>query len=207
MDVDGGKARTALEKLRTRDAEQHDWPPGERCDVLDEVEHRRFRPVQILEGDQKRPALRDPLEKTADGPEHLGARCFGVRGAGRRTEALHDDVPVIHPREDVRNGVHPAQVRDELLQRPERDPASIRKAASRGDVGDIAQLGRQLQREARLADPRRPEYADDPAPRRGECFSDDGEEHLELPSPADERGVEATRVPRGRRVDLVETKA
>ena len=163
--------------------------------------------MEVLERDEQRPALRDPLEQASYGPENLGARRPRV-GRGRdRLKAFEHDGPVVGSVQDGRGSLDSAQVGDHLLERPERDTAPVRQAAARGDVGDALQLDRELAGDPRLSDSGRAQDRDDAAPARLEGVVHEPTQRLELPRSVDQRHVEAPRVPGGVGVDLVQSEA
>ena len=63
-----------LEQIRACVAEQHDRADAERDEVLEEVEHRRLGPVDVLEADEQRSLFGEALEHSPDAPEELVAR-------------------------------------------------------------------------------------------------------------------------------------
>ena len=67
-----GPPRPLLEQLRPREAEDHQRRPVAPADeVLDEIEQRRLRPVNVLEHKDERPRAREILEEAAERPERL----------------------------------------------------------------------------------------------------------------------------------------
>ena len=99
--------------------------------------------------------------RTAQKTSVLGAARLG--GAGRGAETLEHDVAVVGLGEEGGHGLDAAEVRDELLQRPERDAGPVREAAPGRDVRDVLEPRRELACEPGLPDPRGPEQHDDAA--------------------------------------------
>ena len=124
-------ARARLEQLRAGVAEQHDRPGRERGEVLDEVEHRRLGPVHVLEADERAVALRASASRILRTAQKTSS--FGATGpTGRRTvrrRARTSSASVV-PSRRGRRGVEPAEVADELDERPVRDPGAVRQAAA-----------------------------------------------------------------------------
>ena len=181
-----------FEQLLAGDAEDEDRRvAAPAAHMLDEVEHGRLRPVDVLEHDQERAGSGEAFEEAPHRPEQL----LGRRGAlaAEHAQALDDECGVGFVAHRVRYGSLAAEVPDQLCQRPERDPVAVGEAATGGDGGVVANLGDQFRDEASLADPGRADQRDQPAPAlvraRRQLRTQDGE----LARPSDERGVPATR--------------
>ena len=119
--------------------------------------------MQVLEDYQERPAFRHQLEEAPHSPEDLRAGRRPLGGAGRGAETLEHDVAVFRLGEESGDGLDAAEVRDELLKRPERDAGPVREAAPGRDVRDVVEPRGELPCEPGLPDPRGPEQHDDAA--------------------------------------------
>jgi hypothetical protein len=63
----------AIEELGPAETEHEDWGAATQIpDVLDEVEESRLAPVNVVEDDHERIAVRSTLEQLANGPRDLG---------------------------------------------------------------------------------------------------------------------------------------
>ena len=79
--------RSLLEQLLAREADDRDRPLALVREVLDELEERRLRPVNVVEHEDERPLARARLAELAEEPGELGRRRrrLGVeRSRGRR---------------------------------------------------------------------------------------------------------------------------
>src|SRR5581483_7196603 len=200
--VEAGPAGPRLEQVRPDEAAEEDRrraaPAGE---VREQVEERRLGPVDVVEEDHQRLPLRERLEQAAHGPEDLLRRRVRVREPEQAGEALPHELAVLgrgeQPDELLTRppgrlgGLEPGGLSNDLDRRQERDPLTVRMAAGADEPHLVADLRQELEREPRLADPRRAADEDEPASplpaRRGERLA----EHRKLGRPADERGVEA----------------
>ena len=163
---------------RHREQEQRDAvdPLGE---VVDEVEQRRFRPLQVVEDDDDRTVERELLEEASDRPEQLLDR-RRLGGDPERLGQLGEDrlgivdagEAIAQPVEDVgRLGllVEPDRGAQELRDRVPGDALAVRQAAAAQDLGVRARPGEELVDEPALADAGRAEDGDEDA-----AFLDDG---------------------------------
>ena len=81
--------RSLLEELRAGDADEEDRRfPGPLREVLDQVEERGLRPVNVLEEDDQRTAAGQRREESPRRPEDLLALDRGLRAADRLQEGL-----------------------------------------------------------------------------------------------------------------------
>ena len=157
-----------LEQVGTRVAEnEHRCVLDGLPHVLDEIEERRLRPVEILEHDDERTLSRELLEELAGRPEELLHRKLLRRepdhrrdsskhvvvGAGERGKLLARRLRLVRM-------IEAGRLPDDFGQRPEGDPVAVREAAA-------AEHGRALPREAgellgepRLAHPGRSDERD-----------------------------------------------
>ena len=200
-------ARARLEQLGARDAEQHERARRERCDVLDEVEHRRLGPVEVLEADERAAALArcaSRSRRTAQNTSSLGSpRIRWARTARRRSRTSSaSDIPVEGGR-----SLQPAEVGDELPSGQYVMPLPYGRH-------------RPVATSASSSSPRRPPVRDGtcqsrPGRGRRRCrtvpasasASTRVRMRVELLRPADERRVEAACVAGSRGVHLVEPEA
>ena len=66
-----GSPRALVEELRPGEDDDHDSRLAKlRCEVLDQVELRRSRPVDVLEDDERRPLLAEALDQAPHREEH-----------------------------------------------------------------------------------------------------------------------------------------
>ena len=80
----------AVEELGPRRAEQQDRRVARLLgQVLDERQERRLGPLQVVEDDHERAALRDPLEELAHRP---GGHLAGAGAAAAETERVEDQL-------------------------------------------------------------------------------------------------------------------
>ena len=108
--------------------------------MIDEVEQRRVRPVQVLEDQQDGGPVRDPLEEPAPRREELDALERDVRArVEERRQARLDPAPVHFVRHELverpfqlSSGelglgalVDPGAAADHLGHRGERDPLAV----------------------------------------------------------------------------------
>jgi hypothetical protein len=153
--------RPGVEELRPREAEQEDRSSRELGNVLHEVEERRRRPVQILEGEDDRPLSRKRFEQAASRPGRLLDRARRRRLARRGSDPRRDEPAIPLAGEDPDGPGCDAATRkggEGVAERRER-----RSLAVRGCVAD--QTGRKpgktvdrLAGQARLAHAGRAEH-------------------------------------------------
>ena len=159
-----------LEQLRACEAdEQNRGAAREHHEVLEQVQQRRLRPVDVLDDDDERTLAATPLEHPANGPERLLGLCRAVVARSRRAIRADQLAPARRRRAA---GSTVAELRDDLGERAVGHAVAVRRAGAdeHGRVG--ADRADRLVREPRLADPRR---ADDREPPRGRSRSRGGE--------------------------------
>jgi hypothetical protein len=135
-------AGALLHELRPCEAQkQHRRVARPVDEVLDQIEQRRLRPVDVLDDENERLLTGAPLERLPHRPEdllgsslgqHLGELLFG------------------------------ACFTEDLDERPVGDPLAVRKAAAR-ERRCVVEPRDELPREPRLADARRPGRGDEAA--------------------------------------------
>jgi hypothetical protein len=187
-------------------AHEHDRALRRAENVLDEVEHRRLRPVDVLDQDDERSDGCHGLEQPAHRPEGLlDGELRGGKADGC-SDALRDRV-VLRERSDLR----PRDLRRILLENarrlandledgPEGDAAPVRQAASSNDRGRAIDLCHELLGQAGLAHPRAAEDRGEPRTADRDGIGEGREQEPELPLPADERPVLARNPRRGLRL-------
>ena len=199
-----------LEQVAARDAQDQHRRVDPLAEVLDEIEQRRLRPVDVVERDDQRPLPRDRLEQAANRPERLARRGRSFCPADDLGDTLRDLLRVFRAGEQRRDPRHRrfgCGLLDDLGDREIRGAGAVRHTTADEDAR--LALGRldELAREPRLADSRFAEDGDDAATivlaRALEC----GPKPAQLPLTAHERRIE-TALDRGRtRDELVETPA
>src|ERR1700692_4130910 len=129
--------------------------------MLDEVEQRLLRPVEVVEHADERLHLRLLFEELAEPPRDLLRRGRRVRLAEQRAQRP----PSISTRQR-------AELLEDLHHRPVRDPFSVGKAAAAYDPG--VQTGKELGCQPRLADPGRAEDGEELATAVADGLVEDG---------------------------------
>ena len=145
-----------VQELGAGEAEQQDRGAArEGHQVLEQVEQRRLGPVDVLDDRDQGALARDALEQPADGPGRLLDRGGLVgRARSRRTPAARPIRPGRRPPRSRRR-IAAAELADHLGQRAVGEPVAVGEAAAHDDRRPVADLGRELAREARLAEARR----------------------------------------------------
>ena len=127
-----------VEQLRTRQADdEHRHATRRPHDVLDEVEERRLRPVDVVQDEHERARAGEPLENRARALEQLGRR-------GRPVDVL-------------------GRGRGHLVERKIRDALAVRKTACAEVGGTLLDVLDQLLHEPGLADAGNAEDREQPA--------------------------------------------
>ena len=158
-------------------------------EVLDQIEKRRLRPLDVVENEQHGPLTRKRLEQPPEGPvELVAARVWLGATDGLEEPAVHG-LAVGLPDED-RIEVEPA---DDLDERPVGDPVPVGQAAALEDVSVLAQRRDQFGSKARLADARVAEDGDDAAGPLQHDLVDGRAKARELDDTADQRRVDPPR--------------
>ena len=156
--------RPDVEQVGTREAEHQHGSAGELDERLDEVEERGCGPVHVLEDEQQRALQREAGEQPA-GRER---RVLGVRGSGCEPDGDRELVGEVRRRRSVpsrrgatrrgrRRRARSAGRGAARTWRPARRRGSGRRPRSPG----LAKALDALDREARLAQPRRAEDGDE----------------------------------------------
>ena len=191
--------RPQLREVRARHAADEDrcvaTPAGE---VLDEVEERRLRPLDVVEHEHERPLARERLEQPADRPvELVRARAWlrpadGLEDAPARRLAL--GLAAEH-RLEVEVAYH-------LDERPVGDPVAVRQTAALEHERVLARGRDQLRGEAGLADARLADDRDDPAGAVGGDSFELRQQRVELGLAPDQRRVHPPCHPGRVRLDV-----
>ena len=176
--------------------------------VVDEVQQRRVRPLEIFEDEHRRALLCEPLEEEAPGgeevftvgrdaflePEQLGEPRLdpgALLGVG---EVLLERLPELAGR---RLGIlllgDSGPHAHHLGERPVRDAVAVGETAAAMPV-DVAHqpvdVALELRREPRLADPGDPENRDEPRPALVARGVEEILDQAQLPLPAHKRRLE-----------------
>jgi hypothetical protein len=138
-------ARPRVEQVRPCEAEQQHRrvvrPAGE---VLQQVEQRRLRPVDVFDEHDERTLPRELLEQPAHRPEGLTS---GRRVRADRTEhARRDELCVVGVAEALAHALLAPEHADHLHERPEGDAFPVCEAAAGQDLGLVAERGAELRR-------------------------------------------------------------
>ena len=161
-------ARPDVEELGSRDAEEEDRR-GTRPvdDVLDEVEHRLLRPVEVVDHEHERPLAGALLEEGTCRELRLGRR--GPDRLRRLDLELHEH----------------------LHERPVRDPLAVRERAAPRHRGDAVDVLEDVRDEPRLADPGRADQREQTAAARRDHVLEVRAEPRALALAAHHRALEA----------------
>ena len=160
--------------------------------MLDELEQRLLRPVEVLEDDDERGPSRKLLEESSNGPERLLRRADRVRAADGCFDARGDELGLVVWEEIGDRGpwLVTESLPDDLGDRPERDSFAVWEAATRNRPSIAVEPGDDLLGEARLADAGGAEDGEEIRPTL-RCRSLERVPHLrELELSADELDVE-----------------
>ena len=197
-------AGTGIHELGPRKPDEQDRRVAREVgEVFDQPEERRLGPLQVVEDDHERPALRERLEELAHGPR---GRLAGAGPGGAEAERLEDQLAdqlglllAGHEGRDRRaRRLRPRSARaqdllHDLGQRPVGDALAVGQAVAVQHRRLRAELVRELLHETRLADAGRPDDRQQVArpvlddPREGVA------QRGQRPLAADERRVEAAR--------------
>ena len=191
----GQPALAFLEHFGARQAKEQD-----RCimrparEVLDQVEQRRCRPVDVLDHDDKRPVARNLFEQTAHGPEQLTT---DGRRAGRTDcaqDPLSDELCIICAGKKSTDALVAAERADDLYKRPEGDCVSIGETAAGKHPRFVSNAVAELCGQPRLADARGTDDGDKAAGTFGDGTRVGLTQRMQLLGAAHERSVETTRI-------------
>ena len=116
-------------------------PAGE---VLDQVEERGLRPLDVVQHEQHRPLAGERLEQPPESPVDLVAARMRLGAADRLEQAAAHGLAVALLGED---GVE-VEAADDLDERPVGDSVPVRQAAALEDVSVVAQRADELGRQA-----------------------------------------------------------
>ena len=197
----GRPLRAAFEQVAAREADDQDRRPGVGGDVLDEVEHRRLGPVDVVEGGDQRAAAGERLEEAADGPLHvlLGRARAVLRPAAAATrDATTCGCESSDRRLSMLGSRSPARSFTISISGQYVIPSPYGQAAPDDDRRLVLDAGGELLQEARLPDPGRPRDRDEHAPVSLHRAAEPGRQPSQLGAPADERDRRAAREPPGR---------
>ena len=120
------------------------------------------------------------FEQTPHGPEHLAAGAPRAGRTDRAQDSLGDELPVLGTGEQFANAVVAAERADDLDERPERDPVSVREAAPGERAGFVSNAAAELCGQSRLADPCGTDDRDEPARTIGDRTRERLAEHAQL---------------------------
>ena len=148
--------------------------------MLDEIEHRRLCPLQVVHDEHERGLGRTLLEQLAR--RELRFRRRGANRLGRLDPELHQH----------------------LDEGPVRDPFAVGKRAATGDRGRSVEMLEEVRDEPGLADSRRPDEGEQPTGARSDDVGEVRTEPFTLASAADHGTLELPRDPRGRQVEPAE---
>ena len=190
--------RVLVDELGTRRADHENGRVVDRLDeLLDHLEERRLRPVDVLHHECDGSFRCHVLEEAPHPPGKLLHRERLGPEADHRAEPLrHVRAGRICQRRELREGVVGIIVVDDaggvlqrLCERPERDAVAIGQAPaleSERAVGDPAE---ELGHEARLSDPRVRDDGHEAGGRSGHGLVEGGLECVQLALPADQRSA------------------
>ena len=179
------------------EAHEQDRALGRPEYVLDEVEHRRLRPVHVFEDNDERSGRRHGLEQLAHAPEGLfDGELLPGKADGRGDASSH--CVVMRQVRDLR----PCHVGRILLEDsrglshdlddwPEGDASAVREAAPAHDRGRAPDLRDELLDQARLPHPWASEHGREPAAIARHRLGEGREELPHLSLSADERPLGA----------------
>ena len=174
-------------QLRAGEAEHEQRCVGAVGQVVDQVDERRLRPVDVVEHEQDGLLSGEGLEQPADGPVRLPER-RRLRAFGQRAQPSEHEVGVRLSLEGLLR-LRPAQ---RSQQGQEGGAVAVREAACDEHRRLPALAERELAREARLADPGLADDGDDAAAAGLTCGCERGAEACQLLVAAHERRVEAS---------------
>ena len=178
--------RPLLEQLLAGETDDEDRPLALVREVLDELEERRLRPVDVVEDEDERCLARPCLAELAEEPRDLGG--------GRR-------------RLGIERGEHGVallalgRLGEDLAQRPVRDALAVGETAA-PERCHALRPSRELGSEPRLPHSRRRDDERDPSRAAVDRALERPSQRCELSLPADERRIEAALEGRRERLEL-----
>jgi hypothetical protein len=201
-----------LAELRPRGDNQQQRSLGSRQQPLEHVDHRRARPVEVLDHEDDRALRSQGGDESRPGPGQLVGhglrletveRVTGQSDAGRDRQRVGGLLDVVR-RERLLDGLgelgpgflgglaerDPRGLPKHLPERPVGDPLPGREAAPPEDgrgLGHRLHEPDELERQPRLADPGRPEHGDQPRPPGLDRLVEERDERQKLPVPPDHR--------------------
>ena len=182
--------RPGVEEVRTREAEEQDRrATREAEDVLEQVEQRGLRPVDVVHRDDERSRDGERLEEPAERPGGLLGRARLVARADRAKDQPLCDVPAVDVRQkrtEGRRGIGPRDVAHDVGEREVGDAVAVRDAPSDDDARVLLERAQGLSREAGLADPRWPDDGGERARRLAHRGVEGIAQLAELAAAADE---------------------
>ena len=128
--------RPRVEEVGAGEAEQQDRRAAREAEhVLEQVEQRRLRPVDVVDGDDERPRWRR-APRTADGRPRPSPRAIPARRSRRSRPAMSRVAtsPALDVREELGEaalGVGPGDLADDLGERQVRDARRRRRRSGR----------------------------------------------------------------------------
>jgi hypothetical protein len=157
-----------VEELGSRDAQKQDRRGARPVDdVLDEVEHRLLRPVEVVDHEHERPLAGALLEERT---------CRELRFRGRRAD---------------RRGRLDPELDEHLDERPVGDALAVGEGAAARDGRLAVHVLQEIGDEARLSDPGGTDQAEQATAGRRDHVLEVGAEPRSLALAADHRALEA----------------
>ena len=183
-----------VEEIGPRRAEKEDrHTAGRRGDVLDEVEERRLRPVEVVDDDHERPLRRNCLEEAPKRPGSLLGRTAALAQTHRPGNQTRRHLAVLDRLEqsdELLLGIVAADVAHDVCERQVGDALAVRGAAADHDPGLLAQRPDQLAREPGLPDAGRANDRGQRAAARRHCGVECGAESDQLLPSSHERSCD-----------------
>src|SRR6266550_5942212 len=159
--------------------------------MLDEIEERRLRPVQVVENEDERPFASERLEQPPDGKKGVLTRegCLLDEPDRRRNGVEHPPAFEVTVEQACELVIRRERLED-LDEREVGDSFAVRQAASPQN-DRVLVLGEKLVNESRLADPSRPEQREQVARLVSYCTGVGLPQLRQLVVSTDERRIEA----------------
>ena len=189
-----------LQQLGAGEADEQDGPTSAgAAEVLDEVEQRGLRPVNVVDQENERAPLGERLEEASERPGDLPAVPDRLEPDRRRTLGSASRPPVL-----AEQGPHLARaslgrvassisaaVLTISRDRPERDPLAVGKAAAGEHGGARRRAGRAARRPGATCRPRLAEDRDEPAGALGLGAASNASRSARAPRPGRPAGRRA----------------